>query len=141
MKRRIFISYNFNDRLNAHNIGQFFQPEGGKCQGKPLFVENDVSSQGEKAIDTEIKSVMDKCKIALFIVGNDVHNSPWIDREAELAVSKNICIAAIRYPNTNGGLPNFLAEREIPIVKWDQNELAKVLNKMGNKSEDRKKNR
>ena len=128
MPRRIFISYNFNDRDLAHSISSFFQPGGGKCQGKPLFVEKNVSDQGNKAIAREISKVMDNCTIALFVIGDDNHNSPWIIREAELALKKNLGIVAVRHPNSNGGLPKILKKNDIPVVSWDQIELSKVLN-------------
>ena len=58
MSRRVFISYDFNDKELAFNIKSFFQAEGGKCQGRPIFVENDVSDKGKNAIDTEIRRVI-----------------------------------------------------------------------------------
>jgi len=130
MSRRIFISYNFKDREIAHNIRPYFQSNGGTCQGKPLFIENDVSGQGDKAIDLEVRRIMKKCNIALFVIGDNVHSSPWINREAELAVSMDLKLAGVRFPKSNGGVPNILKHHKLPIAKWNQKDLAKVLNKL-----------
>lgn len=129
MARRIFVSYNFKDREIAHNIGKFFQSEGGKCQGKPVFVKNDLSKQGKKSIDKEIQSVIAGCSAVLFIIGDNNHNSPWINREAELSISMGLKSVAIRYPDTTGSLPNVLKKCEIPFVEWDQSSLSNILNR------------
>ena len=55
MARKVFISYNFNDKQLVHSIKSFFQPYGGTVQGKPVFVTDNVSKDGDKAIDNEIK--------------------------------------------------------------------------------------
>lgn len=128
MARKIFISYNFRDREIAHNIGKFFQSERGRCQGKPVFVKDDLSKQGGKAIDKEIQLVMGGCCAVLFIVGNNNHNSPWINREAELSISMGLKSVAIRYPGTTGNLPDVLRKRKIPFVDWDQVALSNILN-------------
>lgn len=107
----------------------FFQAQEGQCQGKAVFVENDVSAQGEKAIDTEIRRVMSGCECALFVVGDESHNSPWINREAELAISLGLGRVAVQVKGTSGGLPNALANDDIPLVEWNQRALGEALNK------------
>lgn len=132
MSRKIFISYRFSDREIAHTVTNFFQPQGGNCDGKPAFVTNDVSSDGEKAIDEEIKRVMTGCIAVLFVVGDNNHNSTWIDREVELAVSYGLSPAAVQLPGTTGGPPNRLKEafkeKPVRVVDWTKEALCEVLN-------------
>ncbi|MFO1053952.1 MAG: TIR domain-containing protein [Planctomycetota bacterium] len=127
MPRRIFISYNFGDRELAHSIPAFFQSQDGRSEGQPVFVTNNVTQQGDAAVEREIRSVMAGCDSALFVVGDNVHNSPWIDREAELAISMGLALVAVRAPRTTGGLPKRLEPLQIPVVAWKQDALATAL--------------
>lgn len=134
MPARIFIAYNFTeDRERAHNIRQLFQPEG-RCDGVPVFVPKVVPAdpaRRDAAIDEAIRRVMQGCRAVLFVIGDGVHNSPWINREAKLAVSRALPMVAIRVPGTTGGLPNELRSlgRPIPIVGWSSAALAAELNR------------
>jgi hypothetical protein len=132
MSRKIFISYRFFDNEYARNIKTFFQPQGGMCDGEPVFVTRDRSAEGREAIDAEIRTVMGPCAVVLLVVGDDNHNSRWIDREVELAVSRNLPMLAVRLPGKTGGLPNrvkeILKDRPVQIVAWREAELCPALN-------------
>jgi len=130
MSKRVFVSYNFReDAPSARNIGVFFQPRG-PCNAAPVFVEQDVSAQGEAAVDREIRRVMEPCAAAVFVVGDSVHNSPWINREAQLAKSMGLGIVAVRAPDTSGNVPNELRENDVMVVKWDRSEFCHALNRV-----------
>jgi len=126
---RIFVSYNFNDREISRSIKSFAQSLGGPVRGNFLFVENDVSAYGDIAIDKEIKGVMSGCDSAFFVIGNNNHNSPWINREVVIAMSKGLKIVISRFPNTNGGVPNQLRNIPYTEVQWRPSNIAKALNK------------
>ena len=129
MANRIFVSYNFNDREISRSINSFTQLHGGPVRGNFIFVENDVSAYGDHVIDKEIKEVMTGCDSAFFIVGDNNHNSPWINREADLAISKGLKIVVSKFPNTNGGVPHQLRQIPHTEVKWIPADIAKALNK------------
>ncbi len=130
MASKIFVSYNFNDRAVVNTVKSMTQNAGGKIDGKFVFVTNDVSDQGGKAIDQEIRSVMSGCDAALFVVGDNSHNSPWINREVELAVSKGLSLVATQLPNTFGGIPNKLKNNNPQIAIWSMSDLAYYLNRI-----------
>ena len=129
MANRIFVSYNFNDREISRSINSFTQSHGGPVRGNFIFVKNDVSAYGETAIDKEIKEVMSGCDSAFFVIGNNNHNSPWINREAVLAMSKGLKIVVSSFPNTNGGVPSVLRDIPYTEVKWTPSNIAQELNK------------
>lgn len=129
MSRWVFISYNFNNRELVRTLKNYFQDRGGPCAGKPLYVTNDVSKDGDSAIDREIRSVMDQCAAAIFVIGDDNHNSPWIEREAKIASSRDLAIVAVRLPDTTGALPPKLREMKIQIEDWGPDALCTALNR------------
>ncbi len=124
---KVFVSYNFNDRENCHSIKAMTREKGGPVDASFIFVKNDVSRYGSAAIDKEINSTMQGCSSALFIIGNNNHNSPWINREVELAISKNLDIYITRLPRTQGGLPQKLPRNRYTEVTWGANNLDKAL--------------
>tara|TARA_R110001583_G_scaffold107040_2_gene255578 strand:+ start:2544 stop:2933 length:390 start_codon:yes stop_codon:yes gene_type:complete len=126
---RIFVSYNFNDREISRSIKSFTQAHGGPVRGNFFFVENDVSAYGDMAINKEIKEVMSSCDSAFFVIGNNNHNSPWINREVDLAMSKGLKIVISRFPNTNGGIPSQLRSIPHTEVQWTPSNIANELNK------------
>ena len=128
MVNRIFVSYNFNDREISRSINNFTQSHGGPVRGNFVFVKNDVSAYGDSAIDKEINEVMSGCDSAFFVIGNNSHNSPWINREAALAISKGLKIVVSSFPKTNGGIPSKLRNTPYTEVKWTHSEIAKELN-------------
>ncbi|NQZ10588.1 MAG: TIR domain-containing protein [Algicola sp.] len=70
------------------------------------------------------KRVMNGCDALLVIIGNNNHNSPWINREVELGISKNLPIVVTQLPNTTGGIPNKLRGMRYREVDWDDVDLA-----------------
>lgn len=127
MSHDIFVSYSFARDLEfANNLKTFFPSGGGRCDGTLRFVEEDVSAAGDQAIDREINRVMNGCSAALFLAGDEVHNSPWIEREAELAISKALPVIAVRRPDSTGALPLPLRGR-VPLVAWDHDAICGAL--------------
>jgi len=126
--KKIFVSYNFNDRNTSHSIKGMSKYYSGPVNGRFIFVENDVSKEGDSAIDREIKNTMFDCDIALFLVGSESHNSPWIEREVELATSKNLPIIVMQQPNVKGGIPNSLKNRCYTESSWNAHALSQLVN-------------
>lgn len=128
MASRIFVSFNFKDKEVVFTVKSMLQKGGGNIQGKFAFVENDVSAEGVRAIDEEIKRIMKLCDAALFVIGDNNHNSSWIEREAELAKSMNLKIVVTRLPHTRGAVPPGLRSGQYPEVEWSSTDLGRVLN-------------
>jgi len=125
--KKIFVSYNFKDRSTSYNIKAMSKENSGLVNGTFVFVENDVSGKGNSAIDREIRNTMLNCDIALFLVGDISHNSPWIEREVELATSKGLKIIVMQLPNTYGGAPNSLINRSYPKCDWEESALSDLV--------------
>jgi hypothetical protein len=92
----------------------------------------DSAKRTTEEIDKKIRTVMQACDIALFLKSDNVHNKPWIDREAQIAISLPIPIVVIPLLGCPAGLPSRLVGvRGIHIVEnWDPDELCRTLNKI-----------
>jgi hypothetical protein len=129
MSRRIFISYNYADKSLVNQIKDFFQPAGGLCQGKAISVIPPVDKLTDDDIDQLLKDTIETCDIVLFVIGDNSHNRPWVDREVEIAQSLNRLRCAVQLPDTDGGLPQGLKRESLKPMQWSQKELCAVLNK------------
>lgn len=131
MPKKTFISYNYSDAELAHTVRSHFNNGGGPIQGKPVSVKENVSDDGPKAIDRTIKQAMSGCDEALFIVGDNAHNSRWISREAELAVSQGIPVTVAQLPGSNGGVPEALNKVPHEKVAFSGTQIANTINHRG----------
>ena len=122
MAKKVFISFNFKELGYRNNMLGLFASGGGVLEATPVFVENDVSANGESAIKAEIKRIMDPCCGLIVLVGEGSHNSPWIDYELGYANSLQIPKVAVWHPRSVGGAPN--NHRGMPVAKWNSQELA-----------------
>jgi hypothetical protein len=129
MSRNVFISYRFRDAAVARTVRNFFQAQGGKCEGRAVFGDTDVTEGGESAIRNEVNRIVQECEAVLVVVGDDSHNAPWIDHEVELARSIPLPIVAVQLPGTTGGVPaRIRGAADIPFVEWSQDALCEALN-------------
>jgi hypothetical protein len=125
MAKNIFVSYNFNDREVAKSVSEMIQRENLK--GQIVVVENDVSYNGATAIDWEIEHTMKKCDAALFVIGDNPRNSPWIEKEAAHAIAKDIPVLTTKLPNVTGETPSALTDST--FINWDAKTLTDSLNR------------
>lgn len=129
MAKSIFVSYNFNDRRVEQAVKNMMLEHKNDIDGEVVFVENDVSYNGNTAINWEIEHTMDKCDAALFVVGREDHNSPWLEKEANRAQLMHIPMLATCLPgeeiadNTQG-----LVKNNCVLLGWDSQELCTKLN-------------
>lgn len=128
MAKKTFVSYNYADAEVARTVRSQFNNAGGPVQGKPVSLEENMTSGGDKAIDAAIKQKMSECDSALFVVGDNSHNSRWIEREAQLAVSKGIPVTVAQLPGTTGGIPDGLKNVPHQKVELKSGQVAKAIN-------------
>ncbi|NQZ09604.1 MAG: toll/interleukin-1 receptor domain-containing protein [Algicola sp.] len=125
MAKNIFVSYNFNDPKVKSSVREMIQRENLK--GQIVVVENDVSYNGATAIDWEIEHTMQRCDAALFVIGDNPRNSPWINEEAAHAIAKNIPVLATQLPDMDGETPSALTDST--FINWDAEALTNTLNR------------
>jgi hypothetical protein len=128
MAKSIFVSYNFNDRTVSKAVQGMIQEHKEDIQGRVVFVENDVSYNGSTAIDWEIEHTMEDCDAALFVLGDQHHNSPWLNQEVNHALAKHIPIMVTSLPGESRDKPVSLTEDNCTTVTWDSGELYSGLN-------------
>ena len=128
MAQKIFVSYNFSDRIVDELVQSMMRKALKHLDGKIVFVTNDVSYNGPSAIAWEVARLIDDCDAVLFVLGENPHNSPWLDQEVECVMSKGIPILLTQLPQTKAATPDLLANTNCVKVTWDANEITACLN-------------
>lgn len=126
MAKRVFISFSFvNERGLLNDLLQFFQPYGGPVQATPTYMTENLASRGEDFIADRIRAQMAGCAALIVLVGDEVHNSEWIQYEGGVANELHIPKFGMRHPSKTGGFPN--AHKGMRELPWDPDALAREI--------------
>ncbi len=90
-------------------------------------MKKNLKDESDTIIKSEIVTMIERCKICIFVVGADTHNSPWIDFEARKAKELGLPIFLVRLPKEKGGPPKIL--KECLIYEWNSKSLKAELTK------------
>jgi len=129
MVNQIFISFREIDRQHREGFEGLLQNPNSSLKANPISSRKDVRVQGENVIKDHIKNMLDKSDVVICLIGNDSHNSKWIDYEIEVATSKKIPILGVRIPNTNGNGPYLFRNRNLPLLNWNVKEIKREIDK------------
>jgi hypothetical protein len=126
MAKRVFLSFSFSaERGLLNDLLQFFHSNGGPVEATPTFMKQDLSAFGEERIKAAVREQMTGCAALLILIGDEAHNSRWIQYEAGVANELRIPKFGIRHPSHHGGFPN--AHRGMTEIEWNREELARVV--------------
>ncbi|NJL72689.1 MAG: hypothetical protein HC888_14535 [Candidatus Competibacteraceae bacterium] len=123
--RRVFISYRFGDRQIAHAVNGLFQKHGGRLPGSPVRVEDNLDKFDDTTIRSRISAEIERCDSALFLIGDDNHNSQWIMYEAETTIRIGLPRFVMRIPGKKGQSPPQLSSAI--IYEWNDPKLATAM--------------
>jgi hypothetical protein len=124
---KIFISFRETERDYREAFEGILQNPNNPLQGIPISSREDVRTHGQNFVKNHIKQLIDNCDVLICLIGNDSHNSPWVDYEIAVATSKQIPIIGVRIPETSGSGPNLFVKREISICEWNTDQIAEEI--------------
>jgi len=125
--RHLFISFRESERELREGFEGMIQNPTSPLRAYPVSSREDVRNRGEKTIKKEIKGLMKQSDIVVFLIGNDSHNSKWIDYEALLTLNWNYPYIVVRLPNTSGGLPNPLKNQEFEEIEHNPRKIQSAI--------------
>jgi hypothetical protein len=126
MAKRIFLSFSFVDKGLLNDLLQFFQTKGGPVEATPAYMKNDLGDAGAERIKQAIREQMHGCVGVLLLVGDEAHNSRWIQYELGVANELQIPKFRLQHPTRGGGPPN--AHSGMREISWSAKEVAAVVN-------------
>ena len=129
MVNQIFISFREIDRQHREGFEGLLQNPNSSLNAIPISSRKDVRIQGESVVKDHIKKLLNESDVVICLIGNDSHNSKWIDYEIEAAISKQIPIIGVRIPNTHGPGPYLFRKRNLVLLNWNVNEIKREIAK------------
>lgn len=119
MSRTLFVSHNFYDQKIVNLVHSMFPNSGRNVFGKAIYLKHPTRCQNHDLIGNEITQAMYQCDTALFAIGNNNRNSPWLNQEVQCAQTYALSIVLVWLPGSNGSVPNSLAGCHYPMAEWN----------------------
>ncbi len=116
MPASVFISHVFEDR-GAKDLIRSWADAGQLGPGIIVTGESaDVRLGGDPAIRAHLAPKLRGAAAVLVLVGNDTHNHPWVEYEAQFAQSHQVRAITVRITGTRGAAPaNLRWATEVPL--------------------------
>ena len=105
MPASVFISHVYEDRHHRDAI-RGWASRGHLGNNVVITGESaDVRQGGDAAIRAHLAPKLRGASVVLVLLGNDTHNHPWVEYEAQFAQSHNVRVLPVRIPGTRGAAP------------------------------------
>lgn len=116
MPASVFISHVYEDK-GSRDVIRAWAFGGQLGPGVvPSGESADVRQGGDPAIRAHIGPKVRGASAVLVLLGNDTHNHPWVEYEAQFAQSHQVRVIPVRIPGTRGAAPpNLRWAAEVPL--------------------------
>lgn len=125
MPQSIFISYVYEDKNYRDNVERWSTRELIGPNRVTIAESADLRQGGERAIERHLKPKIRGAATVLCLVGNNTHNSEWVQYELDVATSLGKKIVLARIPGTSGAAPH--RHRHLLLHTLDPSLLRKIL--------------
>ena len=118
MARRIFISYQHDDRMKAKgfNLLRWNKNVDFECVGRHLL--DPVDSKNEKYIREQIRKHLTGTSVTVVLIGKNTADSDWVADEVEWSLAKDNGVVGIRLePDVR--IPSSLSECGAEVIDWE----------------------
>lgn len=108
MPSSVFLSNVYEDRQASATIQAWCN--AGKLGSNVVITGEsaDVRQGGDAAIRAHLAPKIRGASVVLVLIGNDTHNHPWVEYEAQFAQSHHVRVIPVRIPGTTGAAPSNL---------------------------------
>ena len=125
MPQSVFISYVYEDQKHRDSVEHWFANNLVGPNRVTIAESGDFRHLGASAIESHLKPKIRGAGAVLCLIGDNSHNSDWVQYELDVATSLNKKILLARIPGTHGGPPP--RHRHLKIHALDPSLLRKLL--------------
>lgn len=130
IKIQVFLSYKWEDKKYADSLKGYLNNPNNNYRHISISERDDFRNKGKNFIRDYLKGIIGECDALVCLIGKDTHSSDWVLYELDVATSQRKQIVPVRIPNTTGGLPKLINDRQIKIVEWDSKKINDALSKI-----------
>lgn len=125
MGRRVFISYQHNDREQARGFAllQWNRSVDFTFVGRHLLTP--VNSENESYIKRRVREEMDGTSVTVVLIGQNTKDSKWVRTEVEDSIARGNGVIGIKLKNQEDApIPDYLRSKDIEVINWNPSEFS-----------------
>lgn len=122
--KSIFVSYKYEDLAKKNKLKRW-EERGDLGEVRITGETKDVRQGGREAVEAHLKPKIEGMAAMLVLVGDDSHNSQWMDWEIDVAQQYNKKVLPVRIPGTTGAAP--AAIRHLRTIEFNPNMIVKYV--------------
>lgn len=126
MTRRVFISYQHEDRKKANGFRILRWNKNVDVEFQDRHLLSPVDSTNDDYIKRKIREEMKGTSTTVVIVGKETKNSDWVDYEIEQSIEEGKGLVAIKAHDdvTDDDVPDKIQENGGEVLDWNPDEFA-----------------
>ncbi|MDP2928176.1 MAG: TIR domain-containing protein [Candidatus Omnitrophota bacterium] len=126
--KRVFLSFADEDTLKVKNLMPLLSSPEYDLDFYEGPLDIDIDAQGADVIKRAIGEKIVKCSIVVCLIGENTHNSKWVDSQLEKNRNKGNRIIAMALKGTQDAvLPAVIREENLTFYPWDPPRLKKLI--------------
>ena len=125
MVKKVFISYKWEDKASRNGLEGAMKNTNNNFDAISDSERKDLRSKGEKEIKEYLKEKIRKSNAVICLVGQDTHSSEMVQWELEVSNSLGKKIIPVRIPNTTGGAPKPIRNKD--LLNWNIDDINNAL--------------
>jgi hypothetical protein len=129
-KCNVFISFVSEDLTEVNLLRGQAKNENSDIEFNDWSLKEPFDSKKAEYIRRGIRERIRQCSVTIVYVSDKTTDSKWVDWEIResVAMGKGV-VAMYKGKNPPSPLPKAITDNEIPVVPWNQKELAKAIKK------------
>ena len=129
-KCNIFISFSSEDLDEVNLLRGQAKNENSDIEFNDRSLREPFDSKKADYIKRGIRERIRQCSVTVVYVSDKTANSKWVDWEIResIAMGKGV-VAMHKGDNPPSRLPKAVTDNKVPVVRWNQKELAKAIKK------------
>lgn len=126
--KRVYLSFAEEDAQKAKNLIALLRSPDYDLDFYEGSLDIDFDAQGADAVKHAIGEKIVKCDIAVCLIGENTHNSKWVDCQLEKNRNKGNKIIAMALKGTmDAVLPALVREGNLKFYPWDPQRLKQLI--------------
>lgn len=132
--RRVFISYEGNDRMKAKGFRLLRWNENVDVEFYDRHLLDPVDSSNDQYIQRCIRDQMRGTSVTVVLVGENTKDSDWVEYEIERSLKEGNGLVAIKIDDdiSDEDVPDKLKENGAEIIDWDPDEFDDAIERAAN---------
>jgi hypothetical protein len=129
-KCNVFISFASEDLSDVNMLRGQAKNQNSDIEFNDWSLKEPFDSEKADYIKRGIRERIRQCSVTVVYVSDTTAGSKWVDWEIRESISMGKGVVAMHKGDTSPGrLPKAVTDNKVPVVPWNQKELAKAIKK------------